>query len=308
MRVFITGASGFIGSAVSGELLAAGHAVTGLARSDASAAALAAAGVEVRRGTIDDLDVLREESLAADAVVHLAFKHDIAFSGRFDDAVDADRAAVEAIGEALAGSGKAFGIASGVPVSDGGPTSEDQGHDTDAATTGPAARFAVAEYALGLAARGVRSMVFRFPIVYGEGDPGFTATLVATARDKGVAGYLGDGANRWSGVHRADAAVLLRLAVERAPAGSTLHVVADEGVAIRDLAAVIGRGLGVPTASIAPEDAAAHFGWLAGFVGADRAASSAFTRELLGWTPTRPGFLDDLDKGHYFALGSPQGE
>jgi nucleoside-diphosphate-sugar epimerase len=300
MRVFITGASGWIGSGAAAELLDAGHRVVGLARSDASAAALTAAGIEVRRGTIDDLDVLREEAVAADAVVHLAFKHDIAFSGRFDDAVAADRAAVEAVGEALAGTGKAFAVASGVPVSNGGFTTEDQGHDVGAAASGPAARYAIGEYALGLAERGVRSTVLRFPIVYGEGDPGFTATMVATARAKGLAGYVGDGSNRWSGVHRADAARLVRLALDKAPAGSTLHVVADEGVPIRDLAAVIGRHLGVATASVAPEDAAAHFGWLAGFIGADRAASGARTRALLDWTPTGPGFLDDLDKGHYF--------
>jgi nucleoside-diphosphate-sugar epimerase len=301
MRVFITGASGWIGSGAAAELLDAGHQVVGLARSDASAAKLTAAGVEVRRGSLDDLDVLREEAIAADAVVHLAFGHDIAFSGRFDDAVAADRAAVEALGEALAGTGKALAVASGVPLSNGGLTTEDEGHDVDAGQPGPAARFAIGEYALGLADRGVRSIVLRFPIVYGEGDPGFTATMVDIARAKGLAGYIGDGANRWPGVHRDDAARLIRLALDKAPAGSTLHVIGDEGVPIRDLAAVVGRHLGVPVAPVAPEDAPAHFGWLAGFIGADRAASSARTRELLDWTPTGPGFVDDLGKGHYFA-------
>lgn len=306
MRVFVTGASGWIGSAAVAEFLAAGHTVVGLARSDASAAALVAAGAEVRRGSIDDLDVLREQAAAADAVVHLAFKHDIAFSGRFDAAVAADRVAVEALGEALAGSGKAFGVASGVPESNGSPTTEDQFHDFEPGAPGPAGRYATGEYVLGLADRGVRSMAFRFPIVYGEGDPRFVASLIGIAREKGLAGYIGDGSSRWSGVHRADAGSLVRLAIERAPAGSTLHVVGDEGVPFRDIAAVIGRRLGVPTASIAPEDAAAHFGWLAGFVGADRAASSARTRELLDWTPTGPGFLDDLEKGHYFETGRPR--
>ncbi|RRR98245.1 SDR family oxidoreductase [Glycomyces terrestris] len=305
MRVFITGGSGWIGAAAVTELLAAGHRLTGLARSDAAAARLDAAGVQARRGSLADLDVLREEAQAADAVVHLAFDHGIAFTGGFDDAVAADRAAVEALGEALGGTGKPFAIASGVPVSDGGPTREDEGHVSGTGLTGPAGRYAIADAALGLADRGVRSMVFRFPIVYGEGDPGFTATMVDIARERGVAGYVGDGANRWSGVHRADAAVLVRLAIERAPAGSTLHVVGDEGVPVRDLAAVIGRHLGVPTASIAPEDAPAHFGWLAQFVAADRAASSERTRALLDWTPTRPGFLDDLDKGHYFRAPRP---
>ncbi|MEU5871118.1 NAD-dependent epimerase/dehydratase family protein [Glycomyces sp. NPDC047369] len=300
MRVFITGGSGWIGSGVVPALITAGHEVTGLARTDASAAALAAAGANVRRGDLGDLGILREEALAADAVVHLAFRHDIAFSGRFDDAVDADRAAAEAIGEALAGTGKAFGLASGVPVTDGAAATEADGHDIGPDATGPLRRYAVGEYVLGLAERGVRSMVFRFPIVYGAGDPGFTATMVQVARDKGLAAWIGEGTNRWSGVHRDDAADLVRLAVEQAPAGSTLHVVGDEGVAIRDLAAVVGAKLGIPTGSVAPEDAAAHFGWLAGFIGADRAASSEATRELLGWKPERPGFLADLEEGHYF--------
>lgn len=300
MRVFITGGSGWIGSGAVRALIAAGHQVTGLARSDDSAAALTAAGAAVRRGDIGDLGVLRDEALAADAVVHLAFRHDIAFSGRFDEAVDADRAAAEAIGEALAGTGKAFGLASGVPVTEGSATTEADGHDLGPDASGPARRYAIGEYVLGLAERGVRSMVFRFPIVYGAGDPGFTATMVQVARDKGLAAWIGEGTNRWSGVHRDDAADLVRLAVEQAPAGSTLHVVGDEGVAIRDLAAVIGKRLGIPTGSVAPEDAAAHFGWLAGFIGADRAASSEATRQLLGWKPERPGFLADLEAGHYF--------
>ncbi|WP_335987881.1 SDR family oxidoreductase [Glycomyces sp. MUSA5-2] len=300
MRVFITGGSGWIGSGAVRALIAEGHQVTGLARSDDSAAALAAAGAAVRRGDIGDLGVLRDEALAADAVVHLAFRHDIAFSGRFDEAVDADRAAAEAIGEALAGTGKAFGLASGVPVTEGAAATEADGHDLGPDATGPARRYAIGEYVLGLAERGVRSMVFRFPIVYGAGDPGFTATMVQVARDKGLSAWIGEGTNRWSGVHRDDAADLVRLAVEQAPAGSTLHVVGDEGVAIRDLAAVIGKRLGIPTGSVAPEDAAAHFGWLAGFIGADRAASSEATRELLGWKPERPGFLADLEEGHYF--------
>ncbi|PRY59642.1 SDR family oxidoreductase [Glycomyces artemisiae] len=300
MRVFITGGSGWIGSGAVRALIAAGHQVTGLARSDDSAAALAAAGAAVRRGDIGDLGVLRDEALAADAVVHLAFRHDIAFSGRFDEAVDADRAAAEAIGEALAGTGKAFGLASGVPVTEGAAATEADGHDLGPDASGPARRYAIGEYVLGLAERGVRSMVFRFPIVYGAGDPGFTATMVQVARDKGLAAWIGEGTNRWSGVHRDDAADLVRLAVEQAPAGSTLHVVGDEGVAIRDLAAVIGKRLGVPTGSVAPADAAAHFGWLAGFIGADRAASSEATRQLLGWKPERPGFLADLEEGHYF--------
>ncbi|SDC96668.1 SDR family oxidoreductase [Glycomyces harbinensis] len=301
MRVFITGASGFIGSAVVSELLGAGHRVVGLARSDASAAALTAAGADVRRGTVDDLDVLRDEAAASDAVVHLAFKHDIAFSGRFDDAVADDRRAVEAIGEALAGTDKFFAIASGTPMSGGGdPVGEQDGHDVGPEVSGPAGRFATAEYVLGLAARGVRSQVLRYPIVHGEGDAGFLTTLFQAARERGVSAYVGDGANRWCSVHRADAATLVRLALDKAPAGSTLHVVADEGVPLRDIAAVAGRHLGVPVASITAEEAPGHFGWLADFAGADRAASSVRTRELLGWEPVHPGLIEDLEQGHYF--------
>ena len=306
MHVFVTGASGWIGSAVVPELLDAGHQVTGLARTDAAAAALTAAGVQVQRGTLDDLDTLRSAAAASDGVIHLAFKHDLAFTGDFQGAADADRRAVEAFGEALAGSGKPFLIASGtLGLSPGRLATEQAGHgdgsDTAAWGSGPQTRHRTAELTLSFADRGVRSSVVRLPPTnHGDGDNGFMATLVAIARDKGVAGYLGDGANRWPAVHRLDSAHLFRLALENAPAGSTLHAVADEGVPIRAIAEVIGRHLGVPAASIAPEDAAAHFTWLAGFIGADSPASSALTRELLDWHPTQPGLLADLDKGHYF--------
>src|SRR5580704_17997562 len=282
MRVFVTGASGWIGSAVVPELLGAGHQVTGLARSDASAQALTAAGVEVRRGTLDDLDVLRDAAAASDGVIHLAFKHDIAFTGDFRGAADADRRAVEVFGEVLAGSDRPLVIASG--------------------TLGVApGRMATAEFVLSLAARGVRSSVMRLPPTnHGDGDNGFMATLVAIARDQGASGYVGDGSNRWPAVHRLDSAHLFRLAVEQAPAGSTLHAVTDEGVPIRDVAEVIGRHLDVPLVSDPAEQAAGHFTWLGGFIGLDAPASSALTRELLGWHPTQPGLLDDLDKGHYF--------
>ncbi|MCD0445409.1 NAD-dependent epimerase/dehydratase family protein [Glycomyces sp. A-F 0318] len=300
MRIFVTGASGWIGSAVVPELLAAGHRVVGLARSDASAAALAAAGAEARRGTVDDLDVLQGEAAAADAVVHLAFKHDIAFAGGFDEAVAADRRAVEAMGEALAGTDRFFAVAAGTPAANGGLPTELDGHDVDPAASGPHGRALIAEHVLGLAARGVRSQVLRLPIVHGEGDPGFLATFVQIARERGVSAYVGDGATRWSAAHRGDVATLVRLAIDKAPAGSTLHAVADEGVPFRDIAAAVGRGLGVPTVSIASEEAQAHFGWLAGFAAFDRAASSALTRELLGWEPKRPGLLEGLGRGHYF--------
>ncbi|WBO62008.1 SDR family oxidoreductase [Streptomyces camelliae] len=300
MRIFVTGASGWIGSAVVPELLDAGHQVVGLARSDASAAALTEAGADVVRGTVDDLDVLREAAAASDGVIHLAFKHDIAFSGDFQGAAEADRRAVDAFGEALAGTDRPFVLASGVaglthgrraterdmPTVDGSPLS---------------VRAATSLAALGLASRGVRSSVVRLsPTCHGEGDNGFMATLIATARAKGVSGYLGDGTNRWPAVHRLDAARLFRLAVEKAPAGAVLHGAAEEGVALSEIAEVIGRHLGVPVTSVAPEAAAEHFGWMGGFVGLDAPVSSTLTRDLLDWQPTHPGLLDDLDKGHYF--------
>jgi nucleoside-diphosphate-sugar epimerase len=306
MRVFVTGASGWIGSAVVPELIGAGHQVTGLARSEASAAALTAAGAQVQRGTIDDLDRLRSAAAASDGVIHLAFKHDIAFSGGFQAAADADRGAIETFGEALAGSGRPFVIASGtLGLAPGRVATERDGRVPDPDVTpligGAAGRLANAHLTLSLAARGVRSSVLRLPpTVHGEGDNGFMAALVGIARDKGVSGYLGDGSNRWPAVHRLDAAHLFRLALEQAPAGSALHAIADEGVPIRAVAEVIGRHLDIPVAAIPAEDAAAHFGWLAGLIGADSPASSTLTRELLGWQPTHPGLIDDLDKGHYF--------
>ena len=305
MRVFVTGASGWIGSAVVPELIRAGHEVVGLARSDASAAALTAAGVQVQRGTIDDLDILRSAAAASDSVIPLAFKHDIAFSGGFESAADADRRAVETFGEALAGSDRPFVIASGTLVlAPGRVGTERDGRDPGSVahmSGGPHARAATALLTLSLAARGVSSTVLRLPpTVHGDGDNGFMAALVGIARAKGVSGYLGDGSNRWPAVHRLDAAHLFRLALERAPAGSVVHAVADEGVAMRDIAAVIGRHLSLPAVSVPASQAGEHFSWLANFVGVDAPASGALTRELLGWQPTQPGLLDDLDKGHYF--------
>ncbi|MEV6836303.1 SDR family oxidoreductase [Streptomyces sp. NPDC051133] len=305
MRIFVTGASGWIGSALVPELIDAGHEVLGLARSDASAAALTEAGAEVVRGTVDDLDTLRDAAAASDGVVHLAFKHDVAFSGDFQGAAEADRRCVDTLGEALAGTGRPFLLASGVaglapgrraterdmPTVDGSPVS---------------IRSATAQAVLALASRGVRSSVVRLsPTCHGDGDNGFMATLVATARAKGVSGYLGDGTNHWPAVHRLDAARLFRLAVEKAPAGSVLHGVAEDGVRIRDIAEVIGRHLGVPVTSVAPEAAAGHFGFLAGFLGMDARVSSDLTRELVGWEPVHPGLLADLDEGHYFRTPAP---
>ena len=304
MRVFITGASGWIGSAVVPELIAAGHQVIGLARSDASADALMAAGAEVRRGTIDDLDTLRGAARSSDGVIHLAFKHDLAFSGGFQDAADADRRAIETFGEALADSDRPFVIASGTAgITLGKVGTERDGHGQVPAylTGGPRTRRESAELTLSFASRGVRSSIVRLaPTVHGDGDHGFMATLVGIARDKGVSGFIGDGSNRWPAVHRFDAAHLVCLALDKAPAGSTLHAVADEGLPIRDIAKVIGRHLGVRVAGIAPEKAAEHFSWLAAFLALDTPASSTLTRELMGWQPANLGLIEDLDLGHYF--------
>ncbi|GAB3132213.1 SDR family oxidoreductase [Microbispora hainanensis] len=305
MRVFVTGASGWIGSAVVPELIGAGHEVVGLARSDASAAALTRAGAQVCRGTIDDLGTLRDAAAASDGVIHLAFKHDIAFSGDFRGAAEADRRAVETLAEALAGSDRPFVLASGMlGLTPGRVLTERNGRDSGAAGghgDGPSARQATALRTLDLASEGVRSSVLRLPpTVYGEGDNGFMAALVGIARDRGVSGYVGDGSNRWPGVHRLDAAHLFRLALEKAPAGTVLHAAGDEGVPIRAVAEVIGRHLGLPVVSVPREQASEHFSWLGGMIGLDAPATSALTRELLGWQPVQPGLIDDLGKGHYF--------
>ncbi|MEU4515180.1 SDR family oxidoreductase [Nonomuraea wenchangensis] len=302
MRVFVTGASGWIGSALVPELIGAGHQVIGLARSEAAAGAVAAAGAEVRRGALDDLDVLRDASSAADGVIHLAFKHDLAFSGDFEAAALADKRAVEVMGEALAGSGRPFVLASGLlGILPGRPATERDDPPTDHLPAGPAVRRETARLTVALAERGVRSSVLRLPpTVHGEGDHGFMASLVGIARDKGVAGHVGDGSNRWPAAHRLDVAALFLAALERAPAGSVLHAAAEEGVPFRAIAEVFGRHLGLPVASIPAEETGAHFGWLAAFAGEDAPASSELTRELLGWRPVRQGLLADLDEGHYF--------
>ena len=292
MRVFVTGASGWIGSAVVPELIGAGHQVLGLARSSDSAAAIAAAGAEVLRGDLDDLDALRAGAASSDGVIHLAFIHDFT---RFEDSVSADLRAIETMGARLEGSGKPLVIASGTPAAPGRVTTE---RDEIAPGSPVAGRAANARAALGMAARGVRSSVIGLPrTVHGDGDRhGFIARLVAIARDRGVSGYVGDGSSRWPAVHVLDAAHLFRLAVEQAPAGSRLHAVGDEGVPIRDIAEVIGRHLNLPTDSAPAED----FGFIGQILAVDQPASAALTRELLGWRPVQPGLIEDLDKGHYF--------
>jgi nucleoside-diphosphate-sugar epimerase len=306
MKIFVTGASGWIGSAVVAELRTSGHEVVGLARSDASARKLETAGATVQRGDLDDPETLAKAANDSDGVIHLAFQHEIAFGeGNFAAAGAADRRAVEAMGAALAGSDRPFVLASGVAgLSLGGrPATEDDGLVPNAVTRAapPGIRQATALLALSLRGIGVRSSVLRFaPTVHGDGDKGFIATYVGVAREKCVSGYVGDGAHRWPAVHRSDAARLARLAVESAPAGTVLHAVGEEGVPFRDIAEAIGRGLGVPTTSIAPEDALEHFGPLGLFAGMDFPATAGITEELVGWKATGPTLIDDLDAGHYF--------
>jgi nucleoside-diphosphate-sugar epimerase len=303
LRVFVTGASGWIGSVVVPELIGAGHEVIGLARSEASAAALAAVGAKVQQGTLDDLDILWSAASESDGVIHLAFKHDLAFSGDFEGALDANRRALDTFAEALAGSDRPLVVASGVlGLAPGRVATEQDGRDPEGAQGGgAAARLAAEQAVLAFTSKGVRSSAVRIsPTCHGEGDNGFMAFLVGIARAKAVSGYLGDGTNRWPAVHRLDTAQLFRLALERAPAGSALHAVGEEGVPIREVAEVIGRHLDLPVTAISPEDAAEHFGFLAHFLGLDSPASSALTQAQLGWRPTHPGLIDDLDAGFYF--------
>ncbi|MFR9729433.1 SDR family oxidoreductase [Saccharopolyspora sp. MS10] len=293
MRVFVTGASGWIGSAVTAELLATGHEVLGLARSEDSAAAVAAAGAEVVRGDLDDPDGLAVVVEEVDAVVHLAFKHD---SGDFAGARRSEAAAVRRMLDVFAFRDRPFLIASGLARASGGGVLTEL--DPSPHEGVGSARGGSENLALSYADRGVRPVALRFAsTVHEAGDPGLVAELVRIARERGVSGYLGDGANRWTAVHRSDAAHLVRLALEKAPAGTRVHAVAEQGLRARDVATAIGAHLGVPVASIEPGDAAAHFGWIGGFVGVDARASNARTRELLSWTPGGPTLFEDLAHG-----------
>jgi len=307
MRIFVTGASGWIGSAVVPELLRAGHEVVGLARSEASAQRLESTGALVQRGDVDDPDGLAKAASDADGVIHLAFQHEVAFGGNFVAAAMADRRAVEAMGAALAGSDRPLVLASGMLglTAPGRPATEDDGLVPGAEIrANPAGlRAATALFTLSLRGVGVRSSVLRFsPTVHGDGDNGFVATFVAIARQKGVSGYVGEGTNRWPAVHRSDAAVLARLALESAPAGSVLHAASEEGVPFRLIAEAIGRHLDVPTASVPAADAAEHFGHLGHFAGLDSPAKAVVTRDLLGWRPSGPSLLEDLEQDHYFGV------
>ena len=299
MRVFVSGATGYIGSAVVRELLEAGHQVVGLARSDTAAAALTAAGAEVHRGALDDLDSLHAGAAAADGVIHLAFNN-ISETTDFEAACQADLRAVETIGAALEDSGKPFVITSGtllLAILGRLATEED--------VSDPALpRVASENAAIALAEHGVRSSVVRVaPSVHGEGDrAGFVPSLISVARAKGVSAFVGDGSNRWPAVHRLDAARLFRLAVEVAPAGSRLHGAGEEGVPFRDIAEAIGRQLKQPVVSITPDEAGDHFGFLSAFVSFDNPTSSALTQERLGWGPEGPALIPDIEQGHYFLV------
>jgi nucleoside-diphosphate-sugar epimerase len=297
MRVFVTGASGHIGSAVVPELLGAGHEVVGLARSDASAAALEASGAEAHRGDLGDLDGLREAAGSADGVIHLAFDHEAMRAGDHGGAAAADLEAIAAIGEALAGSGKPFVGTGGTLMLAFAGITDRPGTERDVIESG--LRVDSENALIGLAEEGVRSSHVRLPpTVHSSLDHhGFIPSLIGMAREHGFAGYVGDGANRWPAVHTLDAARLYRLALEQAPTGARLHAVADGGVPFREIAEAIGRGLGLPAQSADPD----QFGFLARFVGLDNPTSSELTRELLGWEPTHAGLIADLAEGHYFA-------
>jgi len=295
MRVFVTGASGWIGSAVTDELLAHDHEVVGLARSDEAAAALETKGAKPHRGSLTDLDSLAAGAAAADGVVHLAFNHD--FSD-YAGAGRTERAAVQRMLDVLEGTGRPFLIASGLASGVAGrPVTEDDPSPHHGAES---MRGGSENLALEYADRGVRPVALRFAAsVHGMRDHGFVARLAQIAVERGTSGYLGDGSNRWPAVHRSDAARLVRLALDDAPAGARVHAVGETGVETRAIATAIGERFGLPTAPVAPEDAEARFGWLARFFGMDVTASSTGTRELLGWEPTGPTLLEDIAAGAY---------
>ena len=294
MRVFVTGATGFIGSALAQELIHAGHQVLGLARSDAGAQSLIAAGVQVHRGDLSDLESLRAGTANVDAVIHTAFIHDFS---KFQENCEIDRRAIETLGDALAGSNRIFIVTSGTgAVAPGHLVTEEM----DAPSNSPFPRVSE-QAAMQWIARGVDVRVMRLPQVHDTVKQGLVTYAIQVAREKGVAAYVGDGFNRWPAAHQIDAARLYRLALENGESGARYHAVAEEGIPTREITEVIGRGLKVPVISITPEEAAGHFGWLGRFVSWDLPASSTQTREQLGWNPTGPGLLSDLENMRYFS-------
>jgi nucleoside-diphosphate-sugar epimerase len=293
MRVFLTGATGFVGSAIVPELVNAGHKVLGLARSDAAAASIAAAGADVHRGSLEDLESLRSGAAAADGVIHTAFIHD--FSS-YEPAAETDKRAIETLGAALAGSNRPLVVTSGTLLLQRQGTLA-----TEQDAPIPTFPRKSEQAAAAMVSRGARVSVLRLPpSVHGDGDYGFVPALVKLAREKGKSAYVGDGLNRWPAVHRLDAARLYRLVLEKGSAGASYHAVGDEGVPFQDIAIVIGRRLHLPVVSTSPEQAAHHFGWLAHFVGVDCPASSKLSGEKLAWKAEQPGIIADLERGRYF--------
>ena len=295
MRVFVTGATGFIGSVVVQDLINAGHQVLGLARSDAGAKSLIAAGAEVQRGDLGDLESLRSGAAASDGVIHTAFIHDFS---KFKENCEIDRRAIDALGDALAGSSRPLIVTAGTGVAPAGRlrTEEDPGTPSSVMPRG-----ASEEAAAAAALRGVRASVMRLPQVHDRDRQGLVTYAIAHARAKGISAYVGTGQNRWPAVHRLDVAPLYRLALEKGTAGANYHAVAEEGVPYREIAEAIGRGLKIPVVAISPEEAADHFGWLAFFAGMDAPASSALTQQRLGWHPTqKTGMIADLDRASDF--------
>ena len=292
MRVFVTGATGFIGSALIPELINAGHKVLGLSRSEAGAKSIAAAGAEVHRGSVEDLDSLKSGAAKSDGVIHLAFNHDFS---KFKENSEKDRHAIEALGSALVGSDRLLIVTSGTLLVAPGRLATEE--DAPAATSASIPRLATDEAADAVAARGVRVSMVRLPQVHDQNKQGLITYMITLAREKGVSAFVGDGKNRWSASHVSDPARLYRLALEKGAAGR-YHAVAEEGVPVRDIAEVIGRRLKLPVVSKTPAQAAEHFGWLGIFAGLDGPASSALTRERLGWRPVGPGLIADLERAH----------
>ncbi|MGB8323578.1 MAG: SDR family oxidoreductase [Candidatus Acidiferrum sp.] len=296
MRVFLTGATGFVGRAVVPELIKAGHTVIGLARSDAGAKSLVTAGAQVHRGDLEDLESLRRGAAASDGVIHTGFIHDFA---RLKEVCEVDEKAIEALGSVLVGSERPLIVTSGTALISPGRLATEEMAPPKPEGFPRASEEAVAS----LAERGVRTSVIRLsPSVHGDGDHGFVPTLINIAREKGVSAYVGEGRNRWTAVHRLDAGSLYRLAIEKGSAGARYHGVAEEGIAFRDIAEAIGKGLKIPVVSLSAEEAANHFGWFAAFAGIDCPASSKLTQERLGWRPVQTSLLGDLERGSYFKL------